>query len=459
LQEKRKLSEVQGKTKTKIDFSSSSFKKYLANTSWLFFERIIRILISFVVTIFVVRYLGPKEFGLYSYVLSFFALFASFSSLGLEAITTRETIKYPDQIDEINGTVFFLRLAGGIVAIIMIGITLLLTGEETNTAILILILSGSFLFLSFTPIEYYFRGIVKGKYNVYALSVSVIISSGLKIIFILQKAPLVYFVVAVLIEYVALAVGLIVVYQYNKLSILKWKYSKKFASSLLKDSWPLALSGIVVMVYMRIDQIMIKNMMSEEAVGYYSAAVRICEAWYFIPVTLCNAIYPAIVNAKNVSTEFYYNRMQKLYDLLTWLAIGIAVPVSIFSAQIIQLLFGSEFSSAAPVLTIYIWAGVAVFLSVASSQYLINENLTKLSFYRTLIGMILNVILNLALIPIYGIAGSAIATLISYTLVIFALSFHNQFFLQFKMMMKSIFGISLFGHLFGEKSNGNSNYL
>jgi O-antigen/teichoic acid export membrane protein len=185
-------------------------------------------------------------------------------------------------------------------------------------------------------------------------------------------------------------------------------------------------------------------MMSEEAVGYYAAAVRICEAWYFIPVTLCNAIFPAIVNAKNVSTEFYNNRMQKLYDILTWSAIGIAVPVTIFSSQIIELLFGNEFSPAAPVLTIYIWAGVAVFLGVASSQYLINENFTKLSFTRTTIGMIVNVILNLILIPYYGIIGSAIATLISYTVVTFIISFHKNFKLQFKMMLKSLFLISLF---------------
>ncbi|MGB5289396.1 MAG: flippase, partial [Ignavibacteriaceae bacterium] len=449
------MNETQGKIKTKFDFSSNSFKKYLANTSWLFLERIIRILVSFVVTIFVVRYLGPKEFGLYSYVLSFFWLFASFSSLGLESIATRETIKYPDQIDELNGTVFFLRLGGGVLAIFMIAVTLLLTGEETNTAILILILSGSFLFQSFTSIEYYFRGIVKAKYNAYALSASVIISSGLKIIFIFQKAPLVYFVVAALSEYAVLATGLIIVYHYNKLSIFNWKYSKKFASSLLKDFWPLALSGIVVMVYMRIDQIMIKNMISEEAVGYYSAAVRICEAWYFIPVTLCSSIFPAIVNAKNISEEFYHNRMQKLYDLLTWLAIGIAIPVTIFSNQIIQILFGSDFSSAAPVLTIYIWAGVAVFLGVASSQYLINENLTKLSFYRSSVGMILNVVLNFIFIPKYGIIGSAVATLISYTVATFFLSFHNQFILQFKMMLKSIFGITLAEYLFKGKQHFN----
>ena len=205
------------------------------------------------------------------------------------------------------------------------------------------------------------------------------------------------------------------------------------------------------MIYMRIDQVMIRNMMSDEAVGYYSAAVRICEAWYFIPVTLCISIFPAIVNSKNISVEIYNNRMQKLYDLLTWLAIGIAIPVTIFSAQIIQLLFGNEYSQASPVLTIYIWAGVSVFLNVASSQYLINENLTKLSFVRTFIGMVLNVVLNFILIPVYGIIGSAVATLISYTIVTFALFYHTQFSLQFKMMMRSLFGLTLISYIFQRK--------
>jgi O-antigen/teichoic acid export membrane protein len=446
------LSEPRENISTKIDFSSSSFRKYLANTSWLFVERILRIIVSFVVTIFVVRYLGPKDFGLFSYVLSFFWLFVSLSTLGLESITTREIIKQPEKRDEIIGTVFFLRLAGSVTAIASVGLALIFLGEETNTTIMILLLSGSFLFQSFSAIEYYFRGKVQAKYNAYALSASVLVSSLLKVIFILIKAPLIYFVVAVVFEYAVLAIGLVAVYHLNAFSIFNWKYSKSLASSLLKDAWPLALSGIVVMIYMKIDQIMIKNMMSEEAVGYYASAVRLCEAWYFIPVTLCNSIFPAIVNAKNVSEEFYNNRMQKLYDILTWLAIGIAIPVTIFSNQIITLLFGSEFSPASPVLTIYIWAGIAVFLGVASSQYLINENLTKLSFLRTLIGMIINVFLNLLLIPVYGIIGSAIATLVSYTIVTFILSFHKNFFNQFKMMLKSIFGITLLSYLIGKKA-------
>jgi O-antigen/teichoic acid export membrane protein len=389
---------------------------------------------------------------LFSYVLSFFWLFASLSTLGLESITTREIVKHPNDKNEIIGTVFFLRLGGSVAAISFIGIILLVLGEDTYTTILILLLSGSFLFQSFSAIEYYFRGKVQAKYNAYALSASVLLSSLLKIIFILIKAPLIYFIVAVVFEYAILAIGLIVVYKMNELTILNWKYSEAIASSLLKDAWPLALSGIVVMVYMKIDQIMIKNMLSEEAVGFYASAVRLCEAWYFIPVTLCNSIFPAIVNAKNVSEEFYNNRMQKLYDILTWLAIGIAIPVTIFSDQIITLLFGAEFSPASPVLTIYIWAGIAVFLGVASSQYLINENLTKLSFFRSFIGMVINVVLNFIFIPIYGIVGSAIATLVSYTTVTFVLSFHKNFLAQFKMMLRSVLGISLISYLLRKRA-------
>ncbi|NNL22100.1 MAG: flippase, partial [Ignavibacteriaceae bacterium] len=204
---------------------------------------------------------------------------------------------------------------------------------------------------------------------------------------------------------------------------------------------------------MKIGQVMIKNMLGEEAVGFYAAAVRLCEAWYFVPVTICNSIFPAIVNAKNVNEYFYNNRMQKLYDLLAWLAIGIAVPVTIFSSEIIFIIFGPEFSPAAPVLTIYIWAGVAIFLAVASSQYLVNENLTKLLLLRTLIGMVLNVILNFILIPIYGIVGSAIATLVSYTAVTFSLSFHKNYYSQFKMMLRSIFGFSFISYLLKKKAS------
>jgi len=391
----------------------------------------------------VVRYLGPEQFGLLSYAISFYGLFSAISVLGLESISIRELVKYPEKRDNILGSVFLLRLVGGIVTIILIALTLFISGEPTDISILILIVSTSAIFQSFSVIDYYFRAEVKAKYSVYVMAASVLFMSALKILLIILEAPLIYFAIVFSVEFFAAATGFLLVYKYNKLKIINWKFSKEIAINLLKDSWPLILSGLVVSVYMKIDQVMIKNILDSEELGYYAAAVRLSEAWYFIPIALTNSLFPAIVNAKNVNEKFYLNRMQKLYDLLAWMAIAIAVPVSIFSSDIINILYGSEFRSAAPVLTIYIWAGVAVFLGVASSQYLITENFTKLSFFRTLIGMVFNVILNLLLIPKYGIIGAAYATLISYSVVVFSIILFPQTRKQFFMMVRSLLFVNL----------------
>jgi len=431
------------KIETRINFKSESFKKYFKNASWLFAEKIVRVLIAFVVSIFVVRYLGPKNFGLLSYAISFYGLFYAISVLGLEIITIRELVRNPDKRDDLLGSVFLLRLLGGVSTIIFIALTLYFSGESTNISILILIVSSSAIFQSFSVVDYYFRAEVKVKYSVYVFLSAVLIVAVIKIMLIIFEAQLIYFAIAFSIEFLFAAAGFLIVYRFNKLRISRWKFNKEIAVSLLKDSWPLILSGLVASVYMKIDQVMIKNILNSEEVGLYAAAVKLSEAWYFIPVALTNSLFPAIVNAKKVSEEFYNNRMQKLYDILAWMAIAIALPVSIFSSDIIKIIFGNEFSSAAPVLAIYVWAGVAVFLSVVSGQYLVNENYTKVAFFRTFIGMIFNVILNIILIPKYGIVGAAVATLISYSVVLLSIILFPKTRKQFFMMMKSLLFINL----------------
>jgi O-antigen/teichoic acid export membrane protein len=370
-------------------------------------------------------------------------LFVAFISLGLESISIRELVKYPEKRDEILGSVFYTQLVGAVIAISLIAFTLLITFEELFTSILILIISVSSFFQTFNVIDYYFRSTVKAKYSVYVLFTSVLLVSLIKFTLIIVKAPLVYFIIAYAFEFVFNAIGYSVVYHVQKLKITSWKFDKKLALNLLKDSWPLILSGVVVSIYMKVDQVIIKKMLGAEEVGYYAAAVRLSESWYFIPVAISNAVFPAIVNAKNISIEFYHNRMQKLYDILAWTAIGISIPVSFFSADIINLLYGSKYHPSATILTIYIWAGAAVFLGVASSQYLVAENLTKISLMRTSIGMIANVILNIILIPKYGIVGSAVATLISYSLATFSIVFFKSTSHHFFMMIKSITLINL----------------
>jgi O-antigen/teichoic acid export membrane protein len=196
---------------------------------------------------------------------------------------------------------------------------------------------------------------------------------------------------------------------------------------------------MAVSIYMRIGQVMIKEMMDAEQVGFYAAAVRLSEAWYFIPMAITASVFPAIINAKKQSDELYYQRLQKLYDLMVWLAVAIALPTTFLAPWVIRVLYGKAFSLAAGVLSIHIWAGVFVFLGVASGQWFIAENLQIYSFYRTLCGCIVNIILNFLLIPRYGVKGAAISTLVSYSFATyFSLLSAKKPFLNFKLMTYSL---------------------
>jgi O-antigen/teichoic acid export membrane protein len=183
---------------------------------------------------------------------------------------------------------------------------------------------------------------------------------------------------------------------------------------MLQDSWPLILSGVMVTIYMKIDQVMLGNMANAQAVGNYAAAVRFSEIWYFIPMAVCSSVFPAIIRAKQRSREEYYARLQQLYDLMAWIALAIAIPMTFASVPLLTTLLGKEFAEAGQILAWHIWASPFVFLGVAQSQWLMAENFTHLSFAKTSLGAITNILLNLVLIPPYEGVGAAIATMISY---------------------------------------------
>jgi len=199
------------------------------------------------------------------------------------------------------------------------------------------------------------------------------------------------------------------------------------AKKLLKDAWPLIFAGMVVSVYMKIDQIMIKEMLNAKAVGIYAAAVKLCEAWYFIPAAVMASLFPAVIEARKKSESLYEDRIQKLYDLMVWGTILIALPIALLADWLTMTLYGEVFFDAANVLRIYIWSSLFVSLGIASSKWLVAENLQRYSFYFTSLGAIINILCNLLMIPIYGIKGAAFATIISYSVAsYFCLGFFKK---------------------------------
>ena len=150
--------------------------------------------------------------------------------------------------------------------------------------------------------------------------------------------------------------------------------------------------------------------------GIYSAAVRLSEVWYFLPMLVSNSLFPSLINAKKVSGALYLSRLQKLLTFLVWVGIFIAAFTTFLSQWIVAVLYGSAYQEASQILMIHTWGGVFVALGVASGIWFVSENLQHYAFYRTASGALLNILLNFALIPRYGISGAAIATVISQSM-------------------------------------------
>ncbi len=399
--------------------TNEKLRKIIYNTSWLFADRVVRMGIGVIIVIWIARYLGPEQFGIYNYAIAFVALFTALSTLGLEHIVIREIVRSPDKKNEIVGTALILKLTASLVTVGIIALIIfLLRPDDTLTRMMVIIIAGAMIFQSFDVIDFWFQSQVQSKYTVLAKNAAFLFIAGVHIGLILSGAPLIAFAWARLGEIFLFAAGLLIFYYYTGSSLKQLSVHRERAKNLLRNSWPLILSGIMIMIYMRIDQVMLGEMIGNTSVGIYSAAIRLTEVWYFIPTAIISSVFPAIIESKQRDETLYYARLQKLYTLFTWMAIVIAICFMVVSQPVIKLLYGAEFSEASSVLVISIWAGVFVFQGLARAKWLIAENLQKYSYYFTGMGVIFNITLNIILIPKYGATGAAVATLITQFIVV-----------------------------------------
>jgi O-antigen/teichoic acid export membrane protein len=391
-------------------------KKYLKNTSWLFLDKLAKILFGFIVGAIVARYLGPSNFGLYSYAITLVSLIMSIAPLGLNSILVKEFLNNKSQSYIIAGTairLIFLSTITLLIITLILNETFILDSELRN---IILILAFSNLFSFLNVIDFFFQSKVLSKYVIYSSITSLLISSLYKLYLVSSESTLLYFALSILLE--RLLFYAFMSYHYIKydtnFKIVLLKFKPLIAKKLLKNSWPLILNAIIITLYMKIDQVMIKNMIGDQANGFYSSAVRISESIYFIPVILTSSFFPALLNAKKISDNLYIKRFEKLSSLLLLISSIFCILITLYAENIIALLYGEEFLEAASVLKIHAWSAPFVFFGVLGSKWFIIENKTKLGVFRTLLGLFSNVLLNMFLIPFYGINGSALATLLSY---------------------------------------------
>lgn len=391
-----------------------SFMKYFKNTSWLFFERIFKMGIGFFIIILLTRYLGPENYGLLSYSQSFVGMFIAFSTLGLEVILVRELTKRKSETNIILGTALVLKFIASFISFfVVITLNFFIAGEET--IFLTNIIAFTLLFYSLNlGMDTYFQANVLSKYAVVSNTTVYIITSILKFLLIYYKADLIYFAYILVFDAVFTFIGYMYIYELQNRSILSLKFNKTMAIYFIKSGWTMMMVSMAVFFYTKIDQIMIKHLLDNISVGYYSAAIRVSELFYFIPSLVAQSVFPKIIEEHNKGNEKnYFKLLLTVYKITLWISIPIVIFVSIFNEWIIEILFGPAFLASASILSVLTFCLIFVSVGSINTKILYVENYENKYLKRSVLGVLINIGLNFIFITIYGAVGAAVATLIT----------------------------------------------
>jgi O-antigen/teichoic acid export membrane protein len=409
--------------RTKLD-GRNTLQEVLANTIWLLVDKILRMVVGLVVVIWIARYLGPDQFGIYNYALAFVALFSVFATLGLDRIVVRDIVKEPAAKNKTLGTAFVLKFINGFLTILIcVEAISLLRPTDNLTRWFVGIISARMVFQAFDVIDLWFQSQIQSRYTVYAKNAAFLVASIGQVCLILLEAPLIAFAWISLAEMAIGSVGLIIAYRFTGNLLRHWKGSLSRSKELLKDSWPLILSGIAVYIQARIDQVMLGEMIGAGEVGQYSVAMRLIEAFGFIPVMICASVSPMVTKSKLQGQAIYYERLLNLYRLMVILFLITAIPIFLFSKQIVILLFGEEYQAAGVLLALFSIRLFFANLGVAKGLYITNDQLFKYSLVAAIVGAMVNVGLNYVLIPVYASIGAIWATIVSFSISIFVIDF------------------------------------
>lgn len=384
--------------------------RYLRNASWMFLDKALALFASVFVGIWLARFLGPESYGVFSYVNSFVALFSVIAVLGIDAVLVRELVQPKFSEGELLGTALILRTIGGVMALSLLALIQLMQSNPDVVFWYAIIAGSALIFNSSSVVELYYQARVQSKYSVITNSLCITISCSLKVLLILKQAPLSYFIWMLFLDGLLLGIAYLLLYNLLSGSIIHWSFRWNAAKMFLRSGLPLVLGGVVVAVYMKIDQVMLAQMVDMTSVGHYSVAVRLSEFWYIIPTTLSAAFFPALLESEQVDSVKYTQRFQMLCDVMFWMSACVVFFVIVFGGDLIGLLFGSVYEPAGPVLKIHVVAGLFAVLGIVSANWFIQAGLESLLFWRSLVGAVLNIVLNLILIPHFEIMGAAVAT-------------------------------------------------
>lgn len=392
----------------------------IRNAGWIISGRVLNKLLAFIVGIMTANYLGPSNYGLINYATAYTTFFASLCSLGINSVIIKDYVEHPDEQGKAIGTSLLMRAVSSMLSVIMIvGIVSIVDRGEKSTMIVVMLCSLGLVFQIFDTLNSWFQFRLESKYPATAAIISYAIVSALKIVLLIQKRNVYWFAAAASIEYLITAIFLIGVYIRKNGPALSISVRKGF--DLLRSSNSFIIAGLMVSVYASVDKLMLRHMMDDSAVGNYAIAISLSTTWAFVLSAIIDSLSPGIMKLYRENREQYERKNRQLYAIVFYVSCAVSLVICVFAAPVIHILYKHAYDGAIVPLRIVVWYTAFSYLGVARNTWMVCENKQKylMGLYAVAAG--LNVIMNAIMIPVWGGAGAAMASLltqISTTMII-----------------------------------------
>ncbi len=392
--------------------------RIVKNAGWLMIGRVIHMILSFVIGLLTARYLGPANFGVLNYAGAYTTFFMAFCTLGINSVIVKNFVDHPEESGETIGTTIVLRLISSFMSIgVIVGIVSIVDKGDKVTILVVFLYSLSLLFQVFDTFNYWFQSKLMSKYYAIATLISYSIASAYKVLMLALNMSVEWFAVANSVDIGIVAVIMYIIYR--KKGGPGFSVSFRKAKELLSVSCSYILSGLMVAIYAATDKVMLKHMLDESSVGFYSLAVSIATVWTFVLAAIIDSMNPSIMEYHNTDKRRYLIMNKRLYALVFYISILASAIICVIAPVFIRVVYGEAYLPAVGPLRIVVWYVAFSYLGVARNAWIVCERKQKYLKYIYLSSALINVVLNFLLIPLIGTLGAALASLLTQIATVF----------------------------------------
>jgi len=385
------------------------WRSVAVNGGWILADKVLRQGLAVLIGAWVARHLGPDQYGSLAYALALLAFFQVAAALGADSLLVRDMASRPEEAGEVLGVALRLRLVAGAVAWALAVVTVAaLQGWHHPAVVLIALAGGVMVFQPGDLVDLWFQSQSQARRTVAARIGAYLLSAGGKVALILTNAPLWTFALMVSVEAALAAVGMFVAYRRYP-APRPWNGSAARARALLHENWPFLVSGLSVITYLRIDQLMLEQMLGSGQLGVYAAMLPLSQAAQFVPMALMSALAPLVARAKHQDQRAYDDVLVQMFRLFGILGLMASIGIAVLAPWVVPLMFGPAYIPGVPVLMVHGASNFFIFQGVAQGLWLANERAGVIGMYKAILGAVVSIGANLLLVPRYGLMGAALS--------------------------------------------------